>query len=102
MIKMGYEGKGLGKHSQGIVETIMVEERSKYQFWAMEKFMEKVLKPLRHLKQFQEGLLLQDKNLKHVKFAIKMNAIVSIPCCRKMVVDMQLMLSKRVVTTLMT
>ena len=30
MSKMGYERKGLGKHAQGIVEPIMVEERPKY------------------------------------------------------------------------
>ena len=30
MSKIGYEGKGLGKHAQGIVEPIMVEERPKY------------------------------------------------------------------------
>ena len=30
MSKMGYEEKDLGKHAQGIVELIMVEERPKY------------------------------------------------------------------------
>ena len=30
MSKMGYEGKGLGKHAQGIFEPIIVDERPKY------------------------------------------------------------------------
>ena len=29
MLKMGYEGKGLGKHEQGMIEPIMIEERPK-------------------------------------------------------------------------
>ena len=29
MIKMGYEGKGLGKHAQGMIDPILVEERPK-------------------------------------------------------------------------
>ena len=30
LMKMGYEGKGLGTHAQGIVEPIVVEERPRY------------------------------------------------------------------------
>ena len=29
MFKMGYEGKGLGKHAQGMIGPILVEERPK-------------------------------------------------------------------------
>ena len=30
MSKMGYEGKGLGRHAHGIVERIIIEERPQY------------------------------------------------------------------------
>ena len=30
LMNMGYEGKGFGKHAQGIVEPIVVEERPRY------------------------------------------------------------------------
>ena len=30
LMNMGYEGKGLGKHAQGIVEPIALEERPRY------------------------------------------------------------------------
>ena len=29
MFKMGYEGKGLGKHAEGMIDPILVEERPK-------------------------------------------------------------------------
>lgn len=29
MFKMGYEGKGLGKHAQGMIDPILFEERPK-------------------------------------------------------------------------
>jgi hypothetical protein len=40
MLKMGYEGKGLGKHAQGIVEPIVVEERPKYLGLGYERIVE--------------------------------------------------------------
>jgi hypothetical protein len=40
LLKMGYEGKGLGKHAQGIVEPIVVEERPKYCGLGYERIVE--------------------------------------------------------------
>jgi hypothetical protein len=40
MLKMGYEGKGLGKHAQGIIEPIVVEERPKYCGLGYERIVE--------------------------------------------------------------
>jgi hypothetical protein len=40
MLKMGYEGKGLGKNAQGIIEPIMVEERPKYLGLGYERIVE--------------------------------------------------------------
>ena len=54
MMKMGYEGKGLGKHAQGVVELIMVEERPKYLGLGYGKFYGESSKSRQHLKQFQE------------------------------------------------
>ena len=44
MSKMGYEGKGLRKNAQGIVEPIMVEERPKIWVLAMDSLMERIPK----------------------------------------------------------
>jgi hypothetical protein len=40
MLKMGYEGKGLGKNAQGIIEPIVVEERPKYLGLGYERIVE--------------------------------------------------------------
>ena len=45
MFKMGYEGKGLGKHAQGMIDPNLVEEIPKKMVLVMFNLMAKTLQP---------------------------------------------------------
>ena len=90
-MKMGYEGKGLEKHAQGIIEPIVVEERPKYLGLGYGKHDGESSKPMRHMKVFQEGISFHVHYLKLVKIFFMRNAKVLHPLCKKMLISMQLM-----------
>jgi hypothetical protein len=73
---MGYEGRGLGKHAQGIVELLLLRRGPSIGVLDMNRKMEHIPKLRRQGKQFQEQLLLQVQSLKHAKCVFKMNANV--------------------------
>ena len=52
MLKMSYEGKGLGKHAQGMIEPIMVEERPKKFFLGYAQFCGEKPKAMKALEAF--------------------------------------------------
>jgi hypothetical protein len=104
MLKMGYEGKGLGKNAQGIIEPIVVEERPKYLGLGYERIHETNSKLRKLMKKFQaqflfqvhllkkvfkvkvQELLWKVQTLQHAKLVSKMNANV---CSKKIMTAMR-------------
>ena len=90
-MKMGYEGKGLGKNAQGIVEPIVIQERPRYLGLGYGQHDGEFSKARMHMKVFQERLPLHVHYLKLVKFVFMRNAKILHPLCKKMLISMKLM-----------
>ena len=87
---MGYEGKGLGKHTRVIVEPIIVEKRCRYLGLVYGKHDGEFSKA----KEAHEGVprrTLHVHYLKLVKFVFMRNAKILHPFCKKVLISMQLM-----------
>jgi hypothetical protein len=75
LLKMGYEGRGLGKH-KALLSLLLLRRGPSIGVLDMNRKMDHIPKLRRQGKQFQEQLLLQVQSLKHAKCVFKMNAHV--------------------------
>ena len=87
-MKMGYEVKGLGKHAQGIVEPIVVEERPRYLGLGYGQRDGECSKFKEAHESVQEGISLHVHCLKLVNIVFMMNAKVLHRLCKKMLISM--------------
>ena len=76
MFKMGYEGKGLGNHTQGMIDPILVEERPKKFGLGYVQFNGENSKAMKECETTSRRTLFQVLNHKHVKFGFKLISIV--------------------------
>ena len=76
MFKMGYEGKGLGKHAQGMIDPILVKERPKtYRLGYVQSNGENS-QAMKACEATSKRTLFQVLNHKHVKLVFKFISIV--------------------------
>ena len=76
MLKMGYEGKGIGKHAQGMIDPILVEEQpKKFGLGYVESYGENS-KAMKACETTQRRNFVTSLNHKHVKFVFKLISIV--------------------------
>ena len=68
---MGYEGNILGKHAQGMVEPIMVEERPKYLGLGYGKFYGEISKSMKALETIPRRTFVAGSNHQTCKFCNK-------------------------------
>ena len=68
MMKMGYEGKLLGKHAQGMAEPIMVEEMPKYLGLSYGQFYGESSKAMKALETVPRRTFVAGSNTQTCKF----------------------------------